>query len=156
MCELQVRSAVPDDWPTIADFNHRLAIETEDTHLDPETLRRGVRALLRDSARGRYFVACRGERIVGQLLHTREWSDWRNGEIWWLQSVYVAAEFRRQGVFRTLYEHVRRQAIAAETVVGLRLYVDHNNGPAHETYQRLGMERAGYFVMEEMFAERTL
>jgi len=156
MSKLQVRSAIPADWPTITDFNNRLAIETEDIQLDPDTLRQGVRAILSDSTRGQYFVACHQEQIVGQLLHTREWSDWRNGEIWWLQSVYVTADFRRQGVFRMLYEHARREAIAAKTVVGIRLYVDRDNAPAHATYHRLGMEKAGYFVMQEMFADRCV
>src|SRR5687767_2743552 len=108
--KLQIRDATLADAATIADFNQRLAMETEDKRLDDATLRRGVQRLLADGTRGRYFVACRDGQIVGQLMITYEWSDWRDGQIWWLQSVYVVSECRRQGVFRQLHEHARRLA----------------------------------------------
>ena len=92
--EITIRDATIDDADTIAEFNCRLALESEDKSLDPETVRAGVKALLSAARRGRYFVACRSDgMIVGQLMHTFEWSDWRNGDIWWLQSVYVHADF---------------------------------------------------------------
>lgn len=148
---LEIRPASPDDWRTIAEFNVRLAAETEDKQLVAATVEAGVQGLLSDSRRGRYFVACVADRIVGQLMHTFEWSDWRNGEIWWLQSVYVHPEFRRQGVFRSLNDHLARLAEGSPGVVGLRLYVEHENTPAQRTYQSLGMTDPGYRVMEQLF-----
>jgi GNAT superfamily N-acetyltransferase len=149
--DVQIRSATPRDAATIVDFNQRLAWESERKRLDEETLRRGVERLLEDTARGRYFLACRDGQIVGQLMITYEWSDWRNGPIWWLQSVYVVPECRRQGVFRRLHAHARE--LARQEAVGLRLYVEKNNFAAHEVYRQAGMDEAGYFVMEEMFVD---
>ena len=147
----QIRAATPDDWQTIAEFNVKLADETEPLTLDRETVEAGVRALLADDRKGRYFVATVEGRIIGQLMHTWEWSDWRNGDVWWLQSVYVDAEFRRQGIFASLKRHLEELAEADPTVVGLRLYVERDNGHAQATYRRLGFESAGYLVMERMF-----
>ena len=98
--EFSIRPAQPDDWPVVVDFNSRLAEESEGKVLDRAHLVPGVQALLADPAKGRYFVAEKDGQIIGQLMHTREWSDWRNGDIWWLQSVYVHPDYRRQGVFR--------------------------------------------------------
>jgi GNAT superfamily N-acetyltransferase len=148
--ELTIRPATPDDCEIVVDYNHRLAAETEDKHLCRETLRRGVAALLDDASKGRYFLACRQGRVVGQTMVTFEWSDWRNGPIWWIQSVYVEPEARREGVFRALYEHIRQTA-QREGVVGLRLYVEQNNARAQSTYQSMGMHNAGYLVFETMF-----
>jgi GNAT superfamily N-acetyltransferase len=151
MEHLTVRAAVPGDWPTIVDFNCRLAEESENTRLDPAKIRPGVQALLADPAKGRYLVACSGERIVGQLMHTFEWSDWRNGQIWWLQSVFVEPEFRRKGVFRRLFQHLHDAAAADPGVVGFRLYVERENHRAQQTYIQVGLEPAAYFVMERLF-----
>lgn len=151
MSEITIRAGKPDDWPTIADFNCRLAMETENKSLDRAVVEPGVRAVLADPAKGRYLVACAGERIVGQVMHTREWSDWRNGDIWWLQSVYIHPEFRRRGVFRRLYQQLQTEAETDPQVVGLRLYVETENDNAHKTYRGLGMSPCGYFVMERMF-----
>ena len=148
---LTVRTARPDDWPTIVEFNCRLAEESEGKRLQPEKIEPGVKAVLADARKGRYFVACEKERLVGQLMHTREWSDWRNGDIWWLQSVYVHPAYRRRGVFRRLFEHLHREAARDPGVVGLRLYVESNNTAAQRTYQSLGLMEAGYFVMERFF-----
>lgn len=148
---LTIRPAREDDWPTVADFNIRLAAETEDKRLDQPTVEAGVRTLLSNPALGRYFVACVDDRIVGQLMHTFEWSDWRNGEIWWLQSVYVHPEYRRVGVFRRLNVHLEELASAAPGVVGLRLYVENQNARAQQTYLSLGMTDPGYRVMEQIF-----
>jgi ribosomal protein S18 acetylase RimI-like enzyme len=106
----------------------------------------GVRAVLDDPARGVYFVAERAGEVVGQTMITTEWSDWRNGWLWWIQSVYVCADARRQGVFRALYEHVQEMARNDPTVIGLRLYVEENNRAAQETYRRMGMEPMGFLV----------
>ncbi|HVW01866.1 MAG TPA: GNAT family N-acetyltransferase, partial [Planctomycetaceae bacterium] len=121
---------------------------------DRPTVERGVAALLADPRHGRYFVACDGPRVVGQMMHTYEWSDWRNGQIWWLQSVYVAADFRQRGVFRALFEHVLHAAEADPGVVGVRLYVEDENKSAQAAYAKLGLDEAGYHVMERMFAPR--
>lgn len=150
---LCIRGARPEDWPVIAEFNCRLAKESEGKTLHRSTIEAGVRALLADPQKGRYFVALDQGRLVGQLMHTREWSDWRNGDIWWLQSVYVLPEYRRRGIFRRLFEHLRQEAEADPSVVGLRLYVDVNNGRAHGVYRELGLKEAGYFVMERFFCE---
>ena len=151
MSRFEIRPAQLDDWETIIAFNCRLAEETEDKRLDPATISAGVKAVLADSDKGRYFVACHQDQLVGQLMHTREYSDWRNGHIWWLQSVYVHPEFRRQGVFRLLYERLRREAESDPNVIGLRLYVENENDRAQETYLNLGMKRGGYHVMERFF-----
>ncbi len=156
--EITIRDATIGDADTIAEFNCQLALETEDKLLDPETVRAGVKALLNDARRGRYFVACRSDgRIVGQLMHTFEWSDWRNGDIWWLQSVYVHADFRRQGVFRKLNQHLEQLAESTPGVVGLRLYVENENARAQQTYRSLDLVDPGYRVMERIFAsQRTI
>lgn len=147
---IQIRLARPADWPTIVDFNCRLAVESEGKELNREHLEPGVKAVLADARKGRYLVAEADGRIVGQLMHTYEWSDWRNGDIWWLQSVYVVPEFRRQGVFRALFDRLQSEAEADPAVVGLRLYVEDNNTRAHETYRNLGLAPGGYFVMQRM------
>lgn len=151
MTSIAIREAEPADCDTIVEFNRRLARETEEKDLPLECIRPGVARLLENARLGRYFVACDSDQVIGQLMHTWEWSDWRNGEIWWLQSVYVHQEYRRQGIFRRLYEHVRQLADASADVVGLRLYVERENARAQDTYRSLGMELPGYFVMEELF-----
>ena len=151
MTSLTIRAAQFDDWPTIADLNCRLAMETEDKQLDLQVVGPGVQALLSDPSKGRYFVATSDCEIVGQLMYTLEWSDWRNGNIWWIQSVYVVDDFRRQGVFRRLYDHLHQLASQAPDVVGIRLYVEQENEHAQAAYQRLGMSRSGYHVMEKIF-----
>ena len=146
---VHVRAARPEDAPVIADFNAALAHETERIALHRATLDAGVREALRDPAKCSYFVAELDDgRVVGQLMITREWSDWRNGDIWWIQSVYVHADFRRRGVFRSLYDHARSAAGAAGAVA-LRLYVDADNTTGQQTYLGLGMRRTNYLVMED-------
>ena len=144
-----IRIGRPADAEAIADANVRMALETEDLHLDPQTVLAGVRVALDDHSRATYLVADAGGAIAGQLMITHEWSDWRNGDIWWIQSVYVFPEFRRQGVFRALYDRVRD--LARKEAVGLRLYVENSNSAAQGTYASLGMHMTGYSVMEEMF-----
>jgi ribosomal protein S18 acetylase RimI-like enzyme len=145
---LSLRRAVPADAPTVAEFNRLLASETEGKTLDPAILEQGVKAGLADPNKGLYFVAEDQGSVVGQLMVTYEWSDWRNGWIWWIQSVYVRSDYRRRGVFRALYEHVRQRAAADPTVIGLRLYVEQDNHWAQQVYRELGMERTSYFVLE--------
>ncbi len=148
-----VRDARLDDLATIVDFNTRLARETEDKVLDSATLESGVRTALDSPDRLRYWIAALADsgQVVGQAAITREWSDWRNGWIWWFQSVYVAPEARGQGVFRMLHAAIRAEAVAALDVVGLRLYVEHSNDRAQQTYRALGMAPGGYHVFEEIW-----
>ena len=151
MSDFSIRPATLGDLNAIVDFNVRLADESESTLLDRATLRDGVREVLSNAARGSYYVACGGGVIVGQMMHTREWSDWRNGDIWWIQSVYVHPDHRRRGVCRALYEHLKALTAADPGVVGLRLYVERENAVAQATYAGLGMRMAGYLVMQDLF-----
>lgn len=128
-----------------------MARETEGLELDRDRLRRGVEAVLEDRTKGFYWVAEIDNRVVGQTLVTQEWSDWRNGAFWWIQSVYVEPESRGSGVFRALYEHVDREARAHPGVCGLRLYVEQENHKAQNAYERLGMKRTPYWIYEVDF-----
>ena len=148
---MKIRKARPADAAVIAAFNCNLAWETEKLRLNSAIVGRGVRVLLKDAAKGTYFVAEQGGVIVGQLLITYEWSDWRNGYFWWLQSVYVASESRRDGVFRGLFRHVEKLARTRRNVCGLRLYVENSNHRAHTTYERLGMKHTHYEIYETRF-----
>jgi GNAT superfamily N-acetyltransferase len=147
-----VRPAGVQDLEWLIAGNLALAEETERMRLDEETLRRGIRALLESRAPGRYWVAELDGRVVGQLLITFEWSDWRNRMVWWIQSVFVVPDARGRDVLRTLYNRARREALAAGAG-GLRLYVDTTNLPAQAAYTALGMNGDHYRVFEDMFAE---
>jgi ribosomal protein S18 acetylase RimI-like enzyme len=149
---VQVRRATRADLDVIVAGNVTLAEETEQVKLDPATLREGVLALLEDRAPGRYWVAEENGQVVGQLLITYEWSDWRNRLVWWIQSVHVADEARKRGVFRALYMFVRQEAQAAGAG-GLRLYVHTDNTRAQAVYSALGMDGNHYRVFEDMFVE---
>lgn len=146
-----VRQATIHDLETIVEYNAQMALETENLHLDRHRLTEGVRAVFLNPSHGTYFVAEIDGRVVGQLLVTYEWSDWRNGVFWWIQSVYVDPQYRRKGVFTTLYRFVESRAKNDSTVCGLRLYVEHNNTRAQSTYKALGMSMTHYKVMEVDF-----
>lgn len=148
---ITIRSATPDDIPLLVDGNQRLAEETEDKRLDGEVLTAGLAALFQDRTKGQYFIAEVDGQPAGQIMNTYEWSDWRNGQIWWVQSVYVWAEFRQRGVFRALYEHLHQLARDTPDVIGIRLYVENDNKPAQEVYRKLGMKDPGYFMLQDMF-----
>ena len=132
----------------VADFNLRLAAETEQLRLDPDCVQAGVCALLQDPSKGIYFLAVDDGEVVGQAMITYEWSDWRNGNIWWLQSVYVRPEFRKRGVFRMLFRHIQDLARRQPGVWGLRLYMHSENNRARAAYARLGMACTHYQVFE--------
>ncbi|MFO0839568.1 MAG: GNAT family N-acetyltransferase [Phycisphaerae bacterium] len=149
---IAIRCADPTDVDVIAAFNQALAAESEGRALDPSTLRAGVLAILSDERRGVYYVARRGGAVVGQIMLTTEWSDWRNGQFWWIQSVYVRPDSRGAGVYRALHEHVERLARATAGVIGLRLYVDYENAGAQRVYERFGMTRTDYHLYEIDFA----
>jgi ribosomal protein S18 acetylase RimI-like enzyme len=145
---LSIRRASPADAVIVAEFNRLLALETEGKTLDAAVLAAGVAAGLADANRSVYFLAEENGEAVGQIMYTTEWSDWRNGWFWWIQSVYVRSAARQRGVFRALYEYVYQAARADGGVIGLRLCVERNNGVAQETYRRMGMEPVGYLVFE--------
>jgi GNAT superfamily N-acetyltransferase len=147
---IRVRRATASDAATIAGFNVAMAKETEDHVLAPDVIGPGVRTAVTDPTKCLYFVAEVGGRVAGQTMVTFEWSDWRNGDVWWLQSVYVDPAHRGAGVFRALHSEVERSARAAGAV-GLRLYVWNANARAQATYAKLGWVDANYKVMERMF-----
>lgn len=145
-----VREATASDHAVICAYNQAMAEETEGRQLDGETLSRGVRAVLEDPTKGRYLVAEREGRVVGQLMLTFEWSDWRDGLFWWIQSVYVAPAARKSGVYRALHEHVVALARASGEACGVRLYVEVENDVARATYERLGMRPCRYGMYEQL------
>jgi ribosomal protein S18 acetylase RimI-like enzyme len=147
---MQIRLATPQDAPVLVEFNGAMALETEGKELLPGVIGAGVRSLLGNPASGFYVVAETEDRVVGSLMITKEWSDWRNGTFWWIQSVYVRPEFRRQGVYKRLYRHVQEMAAQDPAVCGFRLYVERENGRAQATYQALGMKETRYLVFEEL------
>lgn len=148
---ITVREAVEGDVVTIAAFNSAMAVETEGKELEPAVVLAGVAAVVRRRELGFYLVAEVDGEVSGQLMITTEWSDWRNGFFWWVQSVYVKPEFRRVGVYSRLYERVREMALAAGDVRGIRLYVAKENVPAQRVYERLGMGDSGYLLYEVEF-----
>jgi GNAT superfamily N-acetyltransferase len=145
---IRIRTAALADLPVIADFNVRLAQESEALALDAARVEAGVRAILTDPAKGIYYVAEGAGDVAAQLMITYEWSDWRNGNIWWIQSVYVKPEFRRAGMFRALFHHVQSLASTQKDVCTLRLYVHAENARACQSYERMGMTRTRYEVFE--------
>jgi ribosomal protein S18 acetylase RimI-like enzyme len=144
-----IREAIPTDAPSIIDFQLRMALETENIKLIREIVTKGVEAVFTDKSKGRYYVAEAGEKVVASLLITYEWSDWRNCNVWWFQSVYVIPEYRRKGVFRKMYNHIKVLA-AEQDIAGLRLYVEIKNSRAQKTYEALGMSSEHYSFYEWM------
>ena len=145
---IQIRAANSADAETIAAFNAAMARETEQRELDDRALLSGVRHVLEQPELGVYYLAQLDGRVVGQMLITREWSDWRNGLFWWIQSVYVHPEARRRGVYRALHEWIERHGRTTPGVCGLRLYVETENAVAQRTYEQLGMARTSYALYE--------
>jgi len=147
-----IRAANHGDVDTIAEFSRRIALETEDMELDVEQIRIGITSHMDDPGRrGAYRVAELGGEVVGQLLVTLEWSDWRNRWRWWIQSVYTAPEARGKGVFRALFQHVEAEARSRDDVCGLRLYVEKENEAAQKAYEKVGMERSQYVFFSKEF-----
>jgi ribosomal protein S18 acetylase RimI-like enzyme len=147
---MRIRLARRADARAIVEFNAAMALETEGKRLLPEVIDAGVRSLLRNPRAGFYVIAERENLAIGALMITKEWSDWRNGTFWWIQSVYVHPAFRRQGVYRRLYRHVQTMAAKDRRVCGFRLYVERENRRAQKTYRKLGMEKTRYLVFEEL------
>ena len=143
----EIRPAKTTDADAIVAFNQRIAMETEDKMLDENVLRPGVEKVLSNSSLGFYTVAVSEGKVVGCMMVTYEWSDWRNGVFWWIQSVYVDAKFRRKGVFRAIYEYIRDLGIAQDAC-GFRLYVERDNAVAQQTYASMGMKETPYRIFE--------
>ncbi len=147
---LRIRRAARRDAATLIGFNRAMALETEGKVLTPQVIGAGVRHLLRHSELGFYLVAEAGGKAIAGLMITTEWSDWRNGELWWIQSVYVRPEYRRHGVYRRLYRHVQALAAGKRGVCGFRLYVEQGNRRAQATYRASGMKRTHYLMYEHL------
>jgi ribosomal protein S18 acetylase RimI-like enzyme len=147
---MEIRLATRADAASLIAFNAAMALETEEKELLPEVIGAGVHALLNNPAAGFYVVAEENSLVVAALMITKEWSDWRNGNFWWIQSVYVRPEFRRQGVYKRLYRHVQALAAQDPAVCGFRLYVERENVRAQSTYKALGMKETRYLVFEEL------
>lgn len=144
----RIRKANIDDFEIIAKFNYNLAKETEDKELNLDIVTKGVKAILDDPAKGQYYVYEINNKVVGQIMHTYEWSDWRNGMFLWVQSVYVDAEYRRNGIFKELYAYVKNTCDKNEELAGIRLYVEKENHNAKATYKSLGMSECNYHMYE--------
>ena len=143
-----VRKPNINDVNKIAEYNYNLAFETEDKKLNMEVLTKGVTALLKDENKGVYHVCEIDGNIVGQIMYTFEWSDWRNGTFLWIQSVYVDKNYRGKGVFKTLYNHIKNICDKDKNICGIRLYVERENYVAQKTYKSLGMEECNYYMYE--------
>jgi GNAT superfamily N-acetyltransferase len=145
---MRIRGAEMRDAEVITRFNLELATETEDLRLEPAVVARGVEALLREPAKGIYYLAEVEGAVVGQVMITYEWSDWRNANLWWLQSVYVHRDHRGKGVFAALFRHVETLARESTGVCGIRLYMHQDNRRARSAYEKLGMHQTKYQVFE--------
>jgi ribosomal protein S18 acetylase RimI-like enzyme len=147
--KIYIRVAQHTDVASLVNFNQLMAWETEQKQLDEDILTKGVSALIADENKGFYLVAEQNDMVVGSLMVTTEWSDWRNGVFWWVQSVYITPDFRRQGIYAKLYAQVKTLAEQQHNVCGFRLYVEKENLIAQKTYESLGMQPTHYFMYEE-------
>ena len=147
---VDVRQGRVEDALTIADFQVRMAEETEHIELDRDVVEKGVKAVFDDPTKGAYWVAESEGNVVGCLLTVPEWSDWRNGTVLWIHSVYVKPEARRLGVYRSLYERLKKEVETSDGLRGLRLYVEKENERAQEVYRAMGMNDTRYSLFEWM------
>lgn len=142
-----------DDISTIVNFNSAMAMETESKQLDSVTVRKEVEAALKNRELGFYLIAESDGVPIGQLMVTKEWSDWRNREFWWIQSVYIHTDYRKNNIYRKLYSEVIKSAKESGKVCGIRLYVDKNNTKAQKVYSKLGMTESNYLLFEEDWSD---
>lgn len=145
-----IRQALSQDIAELAEFNINMARETEGVELIPEVITTGVKGMIENPQRGYYLVVELDNGIQASLMVTTEWSDWRNGMFWWIQSVYVRPAYRRQGLYRELYARVKELAEQEPSVCGFRLYVDRDNTNAQKSYESLGMVETEYKLFEEL------
>lgn len=147
---IEIRKAQKSDASSIVRFQEEMAWDTECYKLDHDTVIKGVEAVLNNDNLGVYYIAVLEDVVVGSLLTTYEWSDWRNGTVLWIQSVYVDSPYRKKGVYGALYNHIKSLVASNESLKGIRLYVDESNKGAREVYARLGMNGEHYRVFEWM------
>ncbi len=147
---MNIRLAKAEDAPDLIEFNQAMALETEGKRLETHILKSGVEAIFNDEKKGFYVVAEEENKIIGGLMITFEWSDWRNNWFWWIQSVYILPEARGRKIYRLLYEFVKERAREKGNVCGFRLYVEKENVNAQKIYEKLGMEASHYLMYEEM------
>lgn len=145
---MKVRKATIKDYQSIVNFQQAMARETEGIELLLDPLEKGVKAVLEDPSKGIYYVAEINKKVVSSLLTTYEWSDWRNGTVLWIQSVYVMPQYRRRGVYRKMYSHIKSMVLSSDNLMGIRLYADKSNLAAHKTYENLGMNQDHYITFE--------
>ena len=143
-----IREARKEDAGKIAAFQLEMALETENLQLDKNTVDLGVEQVFQDSSKGTYYIAEKSGQVIASLLTTYEWSDWRNGTVLWIQSVYVSPAFRRNGVYKKMYQHIQQLVDQAPELKGIRLYVDQTNNRAQQVYQKLGMTAEHYQLFE--------
>ena len=146
----KIRQAQKEDAELIIDFQLKMAKETEKLELDKSLVSKGVKAVFDDPGKGVYYLADFDNKTAASLLITYEWSDWRNAWVWWIQSVYVLPEFRRKGIFQTMYRHITKLSEARSDVGGIRLYVDLTNSRARKVYENIGMNGDHYQLFEAM------
>jgi L-amino acid N-acyltransferase YncA len=151
---MMVREATEKNIPSIIDFQLKMALETENITLDIATLSQGVHKLFKDSTKGRYYVAEENEEVIGCLMTTYEWSDWRCGNVIWIQSVYIAATHRSKGIYKKMYEYIQQMVMTDPDLRGIRLYVDKTNHAAQQVYEKLRMNGEHYQVYEWMKVEK--
>ena len=152
---MEIRIATREDIPALVEFNQAMALETEHKHLNEATLTGGVSAVFNDAGKGFYVVTDVEGTVAAGLMVTTEWSDWRNGWFWWIQSVYVRPEHRGRGLYGQMYEFVKGRATKAGNICGFRLYVEKENEKAQRVYEKLGMERTYYLMYEEETKNRS-
>lgn len=145
---ITIRRALSGEYRKIAEFQEKMALETENLKLNPGTVQEGVKAVFKDRSRGEYFVAEADGQVAGSLLVTYEWSDWRNGRVLWIQSVYILPEYRNKGIFSKLYNHIKQLVQEDVNLVGIRLYVDRSNKAASDIYAHCGMDGDHYRLFE--------
>jgi GNAT superfamily N-acetyltransferase len=147
---ITVKKASPEYADGIAGFQIAMALETESLNLDKEIVKQGVRAVFRDLGKGRYFIALDGDKLIASLMITYEWSDWRNGTVYWIQSVFVLPEYRGKGVFKQMYLYIKDLVLNDPALTGIRLYVDKTNRRAQKVYEKMGMDGSHYQLFEWM------
>jgi len=147
---MNIRIAQREDANSLVEFNQAMALETEGKRLDSRVLQSGVESVFADEGKGFYVVAEEADKIVGGLMITFEWSDWRNAWFWWIQSLYILPDFRGRKIYSLLYEFVKNKAKENKNVCGFRLYVEKENAKARKVYEKLGMEASHYLMFEEM------
>ena len=145
---IKIRDASILESEIIINFQTNMALETENLKLEKSSVRKGINAVFKDSSKGKYYVAEENDRIVGSLLTTFEWSDWKNGIILWIQSVYIIPEYRRKGIFKKMYSYLKKMVEESNGLIGLRLYVNKTNIIAQKTYEKIGMDSEHYKLYE--------